>query len=105
MQASFEYRGYQVTHEGLYYVAREVDLGFEGVNPTLRAVLAGMVIDAIDSLWNALETNILPEWFVRWLEDPTDFIDVTNKLLRKEELFCNPNSPLRLIGSAPSFAA
>ncbi len=104
MQASFEYRGYQVSQEGFHYVAREVDPGFDGPNPVLRGSLVVIVVEAIDALWQAIETGEIPAWFSSWMELPTDFIDLSCNILRKENFLFTPCQATK-VADAPSFAA
>ncbi|SDK38812.1 hypothetical protein [Bradyrhizobium ottawaense] len=72
MKSAFQYRAYNVSNDGGFYVAKSTD-GEPGqlVSKDLLRVLR-----SIDVLWDALETCNMPGWCATYLEGDTLHCDL-----------------------------
>lgn len=67
MKSAFEYRSYDVSNEGGFYVAKSLD----GEPGQLVSKHLLRVLRSIDVLWEALEGAAMPEWCSTYLRGHT----------------------------------
>ena len=60
MRENFDYRGYWVSSDGANYFARTLD---DGDDLVMVSRDVERITQAIDQMWDGLETSSLPAWF------------------------------------------
>ncbi|MDB5610691.1 MAG: hypothetical protein JWP25_7591 [Bradyrhizobium sp.] len=72
MKSAFEYRSYEVSNEGGFYIAKSLD-GEPGQLVSKHLI---RVLRSIDVLWEALETATMPDWCATYLQGNTLHCDL-----------------------------
>lgn len=72
MKSAFEYRGYSVSNEGGFYIAKSLD---EEPGQLVSKYLL-RVLRSIDVLWDTLQTGVTPDWVAAFLAGNTLHCDL-----------------------------
>lgn len=64
MKSAFEYRAYEVSNEGGFYIAKSLD----GEPGQLVSKYLLRVLRSIDALWDSLASGQVPDWFATFVK-------------------------------------
>jgi hypothetical protein len=81
MKSAFDYRSYQVSNEGGFYIAKSLD----GEPGQLISKFVLRVLRSIDVLWDTLAGTAMPSWLETYLQGNTLHCDL--------DLFADSLSP------------